>query len=341
MGKSFNSFYALLLCVVFQSNILAYNSHYQIPQIEIFTRSSCKIQLISELVEIDLFNDSASVNCIFELYNSGDSITIEIGFPEMNFQYRALEDYSDEGHRKFQISVNDKILTSEQIKVPNEFENIYNTYMAYYQLEREYSRKKDSLLQANNVIVRDKWKYVYKSRASRRAFGSAFDALYERRSKQQPDWLKILSLEDEFNEQMSRGNFPGYVWRDSFKSKEKKTIKVSYSLPSGEFYGMLYRYFTYLLSTSDDWYGSIVTTDIKVNLYDIQISNIEKITPSNYKIDSLKKEISWKFENYEPNKDNDIYIQYFNPLERKAFEVLKKSGKKGDRPVHKLWFLNR
>src|SRR5690554_1206362 len=52
----------------------------------IYTIDSCKIQMTQEYVYADLYNDSAIVECAFELLNLGDSTTIQVGFPEMNFQ---------------------------------------------------------------------------------------------------------------------------------------------------------------------------------------------------------------------------------------------------------------
>ena len=96
----------------------------------IYTVDSCKIQLVSETVSVELYHDSSKVECDFELLNNGDSVTIEIGFPEMNFYYLSLfEPYSENDKSIFQIQVNDKILTDKQIKVPEELDSIYKAYM--------------------------------------------------------------------------------------------------------------------------------------------------------------------------------------------------------------------
>ena len=68
----------------------------------VFTADSCKIRMISEIVFANLYRDSAKVECTFELLNYGDSITIEIGFPEMNFQYWSMGEYSENDKKKFE-----------------------------------------------------------------------------------------------------------------------------------------------------------------------------------------------------------------------------------------------
>ncbi len=61
----------------------------------IYTVDSCKIQMTKEYVYADLYNDSAIVVCTFELLNLGNSTTIQIGFPEMNFQYWSIGEYAE------------------------------------------------------------------------------------------------------------------------------------------------------------------------------------------------------------------------------------------------------
>jgi len=66
----------------------------------VFTTDSCKIRMLSEIVIANLYRDSAKVECVFELVNYGGSITIEIGFPEMNFQYWSIVHVLDDHYRK-------------------------------------------------------------------------------------------------------------------------------------------------------------------------------------------------------------------------------------------------
>ena len=44
-----------------------------------------QVQMKTEKVSVDLYNDSSVVNCTFVMQNFGEPITMEVGFPEMNF----------------------------------------------------------------------------------------------------------------------------------------------------------------------------------------------------------------------------------------------------------------
>jgi hypothetical protein len=282
----------------------------------VFTADSCKIRMLSEIVIADLYRDSARVECIFELVNYGDSITIEIGFPEMNFHYWSIGEYSENDKKNFKIFVDDYLLTDKDIGVPKELEAIYQKYMNVYYKEREHKAKYDSIYKANNVKVRKNGTYVYQSREALDNTRNAIDVLFKMRNSK----LHIGSeLWEEFNVQMKKGNYPWYMWKVRFKEGEKKIIKVTYNLPSGLGYGANYRYFKYLLNTGKGWYNDIERADIVLNLHDINLKNIEEIAPNNYLFDIQQKTITWSFKNLEPTEDDDIYVRYFDTDERKAF----------------------
>ena len=40
-----------------------------------------------EIVKADLFSNYAIIDCTFEMVNYGKNISIEVGFPVMDFQY--------------------------------------------------------------------------------------------------------------------------------------------------------------------------------------------------------------------------------------------------------------
>ena len=48
-------------------------------------RQDCKVRMESEIVSVDLYNDSSVVTCTFDMVNYGDADTFDVGFPEMNF----------------------------------------------------------------------------------------------------------------------------------------------------------------------------------------------------------------------------------------------------------------
>lgn len=294
----------------------------------IYTIDSCKIQMTQEYVYADLYNDSAIVECTFELQNLANSTTIQVGFPEMNFQYRSMGEYSENDKANFRIYVNDRVLSEKEIGVPAELDSVYKTYMYVYYIEREYSRKIDSIYKANNVIVKENGSHKYQSTESYQTVRAAMDNLYE--------WRKTKpylgsDLWREFDTQMEKGNFPWYVWDVYFDKNEKKTIKIVYSLPSGRGYGSDYRYFKYILETGSGWHGLIQKADIELKLHDIKMETIEEILPIGHQINTVDKLIKWNFTDVEPTKEDDIYVRYYNPAERRNRENYQKKRKRAMR----------
>lgn len=291
----------------------------------IYTIDNCKIQMTREYVYANLYNDSARIECTFELLNKGDNISIQIGFPEMNFQYWSIGEYNPDDKTKFEIFVDGKLLTENEIGVPNELDSIYKVYMYIYFIEKECNRKADSIYKANNVKITKNGVYEYLSNQTYQATKQALDDLYEwRQSKPYLD----SELWDSFNKQKSKGNFPWYLWNVAFNKGEQKTIKVVYSLPSGMGYGANYRYFKYILETGSGWYDVINSAVIKLKLHNINIEAIEEITPSGSSIDYENKTIVWNMQNLEPTDKDDIYVKYYNPTERRKWEKYKKKRKR-------------
>lgn len=285
----------------------------------VYTVDSCNIQLVSELVSVDMFNDSSKVECTFVLKNFSDSITIEVGFPEMIFEYHGYSEYNENDKNKFQIQVDDKILTEEQIKVPAALDNLYKKYMFVYHIEREYCRKSDSIDKEFGGYTKVEGGYtMYPTDTLHKQAEAAHHSLFKWR-RTQPYFGSELSR--PLNELKEKGNYPWYVWQVFFGKEEKKIIKVKYDLPSGIGYnGGHNRYFKYLLSTGAGWKGVIENAKIIVRFRNININYIEQVVPNNYLIDSNNLTINWNFTNLEPTKENDVYIRYYNPDEREALE---------------------
>lgn len=294
----------------------------------IYTVDSCKIQMTKEYVYADLYNDSAIVVRTFELLNLGNSTTIQVGFPEMNFQYWSIGEYAENDKAHFKIYVNDRVLTENEIGVPAELDSVYNTYMYIYYIEKEYHRKTDSIYKANNVIIKENGTYKYQSAESYQIVRAAVDDLYKWRETK--PYLGS-DLWREFDTQMKKGNFPWYIWNVHFDNNENKTIKIVYSLPSGKGYGANYRYFKYIFETGSGWHGSIEKADIELKLHDIKMETIEEISPKGYQIDKVEMTIKWNFINLEPTKDDDIYVRYYNATERKNWERYNKKRKRAIR----------
>ncbi|WP_294081999.1 hypothetical protein [Proteiniphilum sp. UBA5384] len=291
----------------------------------IYTSDSCEIQMTTEYVYADLYNDSSIVSCTFELLNLGDSTTIQIGFPVMNFQYWYPGDYSDDDKSHFSIFVDNEMLTEDDIGVPPELDSIYNAYMHVHYIEKEYQRKRDSIYSANNVTEEDNIFYEYSTNPSDQVAREALEELFKWRETQ-PHLGSALW--QAFRKQMQKGNFPWYVWKVHFDKNERKQIKVVYSLPSGQGYGADYRYFKYILETGSGWYGLIEKATIELQLHDIKLENLEEISPIGYQINRTDKTIKWSFINIEPSKEDDIYVSYYNTKERKEWEKYKRKRKK-------------
>lgn len=92
------------------------------------TTDNCSIQMISEYVYADLYQNYAKVECHFELFNHGDSITIQVGFPEMHFQYYWVDDYDENHIKNYTIVVDGKILTDKDIRMSKKFDSAYIAY---------------------------------------------------------------------------------------------------------------------------------------------------------------------------------------------------------------------
>lgn len=291
----------------------------------IFTPDSCSIRMTREYVSADLYNDSARVECIFELLNTGDSITIQTGFPVMNFQYWSTGEYSEDDKAHFRIFVDGRMLTENEIGVPAEMDSIYRAYMDIYHYEREYRRKTDSIYSANMVTVKRNGNLNYPSDRSYQMTSSAMRMLYEWRETKP---FFSSDLWKQFDRQMSKGNFPWYVWNIHFGKNEKKQVKVVYSLPSGQGYGANYRYFKYILETGSGWYGTIGEAKIELKFHDIEFETLEEILPSGYLADRESKTIEWAFCNFEPAKDDDIYVRYYNIKERKIWKRYQRKRKR-------------
>ena len=289
----------------------------------IYTTDKCKIQMTSEFVFANLFNDSAKVECTFNLKNFGDATKIQVGFPEMNFQYWSLSNYGSNDKANFKIYVNGKLLTENDIQVPSEMDSVYKKYMLAYYFDKEYRRKEDSIYTANGVKFKNN-KTIYPPGAYERT-----EKALEKLSVWRDSKPRIgPELWTEFEKQKKKGNFPWYVWNVQFEKQEKKQIKVVYSLPSGLGYGADYRYFKYILETGSGWYKTIEQAEIEIQLHDIDPETLEKVSPSNYNMNKEQKTIKWTFTDFEPTDKDDIYVRYYNINERRKWKKVQKKRKR-------------
>lgn len=176
--------------------------------------------------------------------------------------------------------------------------------------------------------IKENGTYIYESTQSHKKTNAAMDSLFNWR--QSKPFLGG-NLWNEFDNQIKKGNYPWYIWKVHFDKEENKIIKLIYNLPSGQGYGSDYRYFKYLLNTGSGWYKDIEKAGIKLKLHDIELEKIEEITPAGYTIDSENKEINWNLTNLEPTEKDDIYLRYYNPVERRNWEKYQKKRKRAYR----------
>ncbi|ESU18634.1 hypothetical protein FCR2A7T_27400 [Flavobacterium cauense R2A-7] len=282
----------------------------------IYPYKECKIRMESETVMVDLSVDQSIVKCTFEMKNYGSETILDVGFPVMEFQYWAINGYQENDKSNFKICVDGKDLSENEIKAPIEADSLYKEYMKVYAIEKELSRKTDSVYNIYGVTKKKNGTLKFSKKTNATKMQEAISELYKWRNKQ-PYVSGDLVL--AFDEQIGQGKYPWYVWNLKFKENEHKTITVSYKLPAGLSYGAEYRYFKYILNTGAGWYGDIGQADIILKLDKIDLGKVEKISPSGYSIDKKKNIIKWNFKNIEPTLNDDIYLQYFVRKEREAF----------------------
>lgn len=324
-------FLSLVLCILSFSPLLADIAPNPIFIKGIYTVDDCKIQMTSEHVLANLYNDSSIVECTFNLENFGDARKIQIGFPEMNFQYWSIGEYQLSDRQHFKIYIDGKLLTEKDIQVPVEIDSIYQQFMASYYYDDQYYRKQDSIYAANKVTG---WfNTLFKSTLYYKKTELAIKELYEWRETKPRRGSELWRA---FKEQKNKGNFPWYVWYVEFNKNERKQIKVVYSLPSGVAKGAHYRYFNYILETGSGWYNTIEKAEIELQLHDIDIETIEELSPKDYLRDNKNKTIKWIFINLEPTSQDDIYVRYFNVKERANAEKRKRQRQR----ARKNQFLN-
>lgn len=324
-------FLSLVLSILSFSPLLADIAPNPIFIKGIYTVDECKIQMTSEYVLANLYNDSSIVECTFNLENFGDATKIQIGFPEMNFQYWSIGEYESSDRQHFKIYIDGKLLSEKDIQVPAEMDSIYQQYMASYYYDDEYARKRDSIYTVYGVKRRK-----YKTSYPPNTYYKTELAIKELNEWRETKPRRGSGLWRGFKEQKKKGNFPWYVWYVEFNKNERRQIKVVYSLPSGVAKGAHYRYFNYILETGSGWYKTIEKAEIELQLHDIEIETVEEIAPKDYLVDNKKKTIKWTFIDLEPTSQDDIYVRYFNVKERANAEKRKRQRER----ARKNQFLN-
>lgn len=275
--------------------------------------------MLSEVVNIDAFADSAVVRCTFSMVNNGDSVTLPVGFPVMNFFHSDITPYDERDKAQFEIYVDNAKLDESDIRVPVEMQGTYDRYLRVRHADKEYQRKLDS--------VKVRYGVIEGKRSTKVTKGSY--AAYEKADYKVADWrekqpMLDFKLMNEFDSLIAKGNYPWYVWRMKFARGESRTIRVNYTVPPGMTKGAESRYVKYLLSTGAGWQDNIKRADVSVKLHDVNMGAIELISPGNHRVDKRLKTINWTFTDLEPTTKDDIYVKYYDAEERRKYDAFRR-----------------
>lgn len=232
--------------------------------------SPTSVRMVSEVVTVDLYKDSATVEVLFEMKNLGETETVEIGFPIMDFYFgwktSLFVGQKSEGDR-FKVWIDEKPV--EDIKIYG-----FNFQEISLQ-EKSIAQKKQDILREDNFLVAQ----------------------------------QVLETDKQFAPASIVGHFnvmPWYIWNTIFHKGETRWIKVHYSLPKGT--NKRNDFFNYVLHTGANWNETIGKAMIKVNIHDIPDEDIQRIVPKGYTKEG--DVISWTFTDFEPTVKEDIFIYY-------------------------------
>jgi hypothetical protein len=279
----------------------------------IINSDSTKIQMLSEVVIADVFKDSAHVDCKFLLKNHSEKTKISCGFPVMSFYYfnefLLFKDWKPEDEN-FEVWINGERTTNFQQFIPDSIQK---------QIERQ--NYVDSLFMSFRQITIDSLILIYPDLWENYEYQEILDEALDKA----PFNNERLKLDKELSYVIGHGLssdsvIPWYLWDIEIDSLETIKVRVKYKVPSGLGYGGSFRFFKYIIHTGSGWYLNIENVDIIVKLNDVDMKTIEELSPENSIIDSLNKTITWKFTNLEPTIDDDIYVRYFDPVERDEYE---------------------
>lgn len=310
----------LLGLMVVHSNVMPDIAPAQIILKGIYANIPCEVQMVSEVVDVALFPDSSIVTCTFNMYNHGAAIDLPVGFPVMNFYHWGLWNYQPSDKDHFTINVDGEQLNRDEIYVPEEMRDIYAKYMKLHETDSIYQFKYDSINNHHGVETRG-FRTTYRSTKSME--------IVEKELSKLNQWKDDNSFMDsylwqEFDSALANGNNLWYLWDVPFEKHARRTIQVTYSVPAGLAYRNEYRYFKYLLSTGQGWHLDIEEARVNVQLHDIVPKRIEEISPSHGVLNPDQSTVNWTFENLEPTTEDDIYLRYYLPKERRRYNEMKR-----------------
>lgn len=245
------------------------------------------VRMVSEVVTVDLYKEGSTVEVLFEMKNLGETETVEVGFPIMDYYFgwknSLFIGQHSEGDR-FKVWVDN---------IPAEDITIYGfNFQEVSSQEASISHKKRDILKEDSLCMQELEKQQKLSQDSTNAKSSKIAGSQPR--------IIVLSNEGSPHE------MPWYIWNTTFQKGETHRIRVKYSLPKGQ--NKRNNFFNYILHTGANWNETIGKATINVRLHDIPEEDILRITPNGYtKEDNI---ISWTFSDFEPTTKDDIYIYY-------------------------------
>lgn len=285
---------------------------------------STKVQLLSEVVIADVYKDSAYVECNFVLKNHSGYTKLLCGSPFQSCFYFSIV-HPDEWKmedKMFRVWINENEIETFERYIPNApiFEQAQKDNFKP-SFSKIHGNVFDSLDLVYLNIANNDWKYYNN---------------YVNNYLAKVPSADVSSLSKyRFSNAMHLDKTIWDLWYLEIDSLETINLKVKYKVPSGSEKGRN-RSFKYTFNTGSGWYSTIENANVIININDIDMETIEKISPENSIIDSLNQTISWKFTNIEPVLDDNIYIRYFDPEERKDYE---KNIRKWKRKI-RWYFLN-
>ncbi|MEO1254152.1 MAG: hypothetical protein AAFY41_04570, partial [Bacteroidota bacterium] len=282
----------------------------------IYTNIPCEIQMVSEVVNVDLYPDSSIVTCTFQMLNHGSSIELPVGFPMMNFHHWNHAEYQPTDKDYFRINVDGEQLTRDQIYVPEEMRNVYDEYMMVFRADSIYKAKSDSIYSHYRVKHR-KNSSIYQPNTYE-VVNRELEKLFKWRDQQPYLGSELMN---KFESAAKNGDNLWYIWNVQFDQNSERTIQVTYSVPTGLGYGGQHRYFKYLLSTGQGWHLDIEKAEVNVRLIDISSRHIEEIYPEHGYLTSGESTVKWTFTSLEPSIEDDIFLKYYIPHVPKIISI--------------------
>ena len=229
------------------------------------------IRMESEVVNVDLWGDSAKVTCLFHMFNYGNDTTLTVGFPEMHFTLRHDMFFRNakNAKNKFHIKVDENPLGYESIII---------------------SEPLDSLI-----------RHIDKHGIGYSGPNDTIYPIYERLSSKVHENMQPWYVwEEHFVHNQEKIITVSYTLPNGNLINEKNSGYVI----SGKI-------FKYILSTGAGWFGTIGKADITVNILDEECKNsIEHVSPDNYKFNKSSGFIKWTFSDFEPTEEQDIEIHF-------------------------------